>query len=32
MPDDRVVLVNGAGSRDEVHERIHAAYKAAFSA
>ncbi len=31
MPDDRIVLVNAAGTRDEVHERIHAAYAQTFA-
>lgn len=31
MPNDRIVIVSGAGSRDEVHERIHAAYVKAFA-
>ena len=31
MPNDRVAIVNGAGGRDDVHERIYAAYNAAFA-
>lgn len=30
MPDDRVVIVDGQGSVEEVHERVYAAYKDAF--
>jgi dTMP kinase len=30
MPDDRVVVVDGAGSIDEVHDRIWRAYERAF--
>jgi dTMP kinase len=30
MPDDRVVVVDGAGTIDEVHERIWRAYERAF--
>jgi dTMP kinase len=30
MPNDRIAIVNGAGSRDEVHERIFAAYTRTF--
>jgi dTMP kinase len=29
MPGDRVVLVDGLGSIDEVHDRVHAAFKRA---
>ena len=31
MPEDKIVLVNAAGSRDEVHERIHEAYAQRFA-
>jgi len=30
MPEDRIVVVDGAGSIDEVHERVYAAYSARF--
>jgi dTMP kinase len=32
MPNDKVVIVDGKGTMDEVHARIHAAYKARFPA
>jgi dTMP kinase len=30
IPGDRIVVVDGAGSVDDVHDRVHAAYVAAF--
>jgi dTMP kinase len=30
LPNDKIAIVNGAGTRDEVHERINAAYTKAF--
>jgi dTMP kinase len=31
MPNDRIVVVNGAGTMEDVHHRIYAAYAAAFA-
>lgn len=31
MPNDRIAIVDGAGSRDDVHERVYAAYAKAFT-
>ncbi len=31
MPDDRIVVVDGTGSVDDVHRRVHEAYLARFS-
>ena len=28
MPHDRIVVIDGSGSMEDVHERIHAAYRA----
>jgi dTMP kinase len=30
LPDDRVVIIDGAGTVDQVHERVYAAYTSAF--